>query len=294
MPNRAVAQTGRTSAQGVSVLLVAPDSDLPKATDEAQRIINLLHPQVVIGDVTVSDVLEAVQGGAFDVVWFLGHSSADGLQLSDGVLSAPHFTQILRQSPPALVVLNSCSSLHIALQVHDDLQAAVIATVLDVPDMDAYLTGAALAGALSQGLNIADAYQRSRPHANRQYVLLNGNLRLNGETELEDLKRLVARMSTDTHGEIAGMVREQAAMRREMLAMRQDVAQMGTRYAPILTRARALGMVAGFVLCAVAYGVVELRDTFHTHPLITAGFAGFVVLVAAWLLLWGGGYRLDK
>ena len=288
------AQMGRTSALGLTVLLVAPDSGLPKAADEVQRVINLLHPTVLLGDVTVGDVLEAVAGGTFGIVWFLGHSGADGLQLSDGVLSAAHFTQILRQSPPSLVVLNSCSSLHIALQVHDDLQAAVIATVLDVPDLDAYITGAALAGALSQGKNVQDAYHDSRPSYNRQYVLLNGSIRMNGENETDDLKRLVASTQQEMHREIAGMVREQAAMRREVVALRREFADMGQRYAPILTRTRAAGVVAGFMLCGVAYSVVELRDLFHTHPVVTAGFAGLAIVVAAWLLLWGGGYRLDK
>ena len=226
---KARAQTGRTSAQGLGVLLIAPSvADLPSAGDEVQRVINLLHPQVVIGTVTTSDVLDALQSGSYDVVWFLGHSGPQGLQLTDGVLSPAHLTQILRQSPPSLVVLNSCSSIHTAMQVHDDLQTAVICTVLDVPDIDAYVTGAALAGALAQGLDFTDAYNRSRPASNRQYVMLNGSVRLNGVNELDDVHRLIIATASDLQREMSGMLREVVQTARTVEAIRRDGADMRT------------------------------------------------------------------
>lgn len=299
---KARAQTGRTSAQGLGVLLIAPSvADLPSAGDEVQRVINLLHPQVVIGTVTTSDVLDALQSGSYDVVWFLGHSGPQGLQLTDGVLSPAHLTQILRQSPPSLVVLNSCSSIHTAMQVHDDLQTAVICTVLDVPDIDAYVTGAALAGALAQGLDFTDAYNRSRPASNRQYVMLNGSVRLNGVNELDDVHRLIMATASDLQREMSGMLREVEAIRRDVADMRTEqqrvrveLAGQPDRYAATLTRRRALSWGAGFILFMLSYGIIEFREMFSIPVWVALLFSAFVAFVAAWLFVYGIGFRLDR
>ena len=297
-----IASGGRANtAPQYRAILICPTTDLPNADAETQRIINALHPEVLLGTVTVSDVLDAVQLRQYDIVWFLGHSGADGLQLSDGILSPAHLAQILRQSPPSLVVLNSCSSLHTAMRVHDDVQAAVICTVLDVPDVDAYITGASLANALAQGLDVSQAYQVSRPSANRQYVLLNGNVRLNGANELDDLKRLVARTAADLHGEIAGMARTTAEMQRQLAAIQQEQARVRAelqaqpdRYAATLTRGRALAFAFGLALMGATFGILEFRDTIDVSPIAAVLFATFVMAVAGWLLLYGVGFRWDK
>lgn len=283
-------------------MLIAPSvADLPSAGDEVQRVINLLHPQVVIGTVTTSDVLDALQSGSYDVVWFLGHSGPQGLQLTDGVLSPAHLTQILRQSPPSLVVLNSCSSIHTAMQVHDDLQTAVICTVLDVPDIDAYVTGAALAGALAQGLDFTDAYNRSRPASNRQYVMLNGSVRLNGVNELDDVHRLIMATASDLQREMSGMLREVEAIRRDVADMRTEqqrvrveLAGQPDRYAATLTRRRALSWGAGFILFMLSYGIIEFREMFSIPVWVALLFSAFVAFVAAWLFVYGIGFRLDR
>ena len=282
-------------------LVIAPTTDLPNADGETQRIINALHPEVMLGTVTISDVLDKIQGGAFDVVWFVGHSGPEGLQLSDGILTPAHLAQILRQSPPSLVVLNSCSSLHTAMRVHDDVLCAVICTVLDVPDLDAYVTGASLANALAQGYDIAQAYQMSRPSVNRQYVLLNGNVRLNGLSEVDDLKRLIARTSAESHGEIAGMARAVADVQRQLAAIqdeqarvRQELQAQPDRYAATLTRVRAVAFAFGLALMGATFGILEFRDTIDVSPIAAVLFATFVMAVAGWLLLYGVGFRWDK
>jgi hypothetical protein len=281
------AVTGRNVAQAGRVLLIAPRSDLENADVEQQRIINALHPEVLIGEVTTSDVLDAVQSSHYDVVWFLGHSGPNGIQLSDGVLSSAHFTQILRQSPPSLVVLNSCSSLYIANQVHDELQCAVICTVLDVPDLDAYITGALLAGALAQGKDIAAAYAASRPSCTRQYMLLNGRVRLNGDTEIDDVHRLIIRTSSEIQARLTGLEDEQARVRAEL-------ASQGDRYHVRLTRPHALSWSAGFVLFMAATGIIEFREWLGISLPAAMGFSLFVTLVAFWLLVWGLQFRLGR
>jgi len=289
------------NAPRYTVLIIAPSADLPNADAETQRIINTLHPEVLLGRVTVSDVLDCVQSSTFDIIWFLGHSSTDGLELSDGILSPSHLAQILRQSPPSLVVLNSCSSLHTAMRVHDDVQAAVICTVLDVPDVDAYITGASLANVLAQGLDINQAYQVSRPSANRQYILLNGTVRLNGANELDDLKRLVTRTAADLHAEIAGMARATAAMQRQLEAIQQEQARVRAelttqpdKYAATLTRRRAGAWAGGFALFLLAYAILEFREVLDVPIWVALGMSLFVAAVSFWLFVYGIGFRIDR
>jgi hypothetical protein len=302
--------TGRTSPQ-YRALLIAPESHLPNADAETQRVINALRPECLLGEVNTHDVLDCLQRNEFEIVWFLGHSNSEGLKLSDGILSPAHLTQMLRACAPQLVVLNSCSSLHTAIQVHDDLQCATICTVLDVPDLDAFVTGAALASALAQGLDIATAYQTSRPASNRQYVLLNGSVRLNGSNELDDMHRLIlpilrttsdiqqelagtAREITALRSDVAGMKTEMAAVRSEQERVRSEVAASGTRYQPRSDRLRALSWAGGFVLFVAAYTILEFRTAIGAPPLLALSFAGFVALVSFALFVWGIGLRWER
>jgi hypothetical protein len=304
------AAAGRTAAQQqYKVLLIAPDSGLENADAEVQRVINALHPEVLIGTVTTTNVLDCVQSNdPFDVVWFLGHSGPSGIQLSDGILSPTHLTQILRPVPPALVVLNSCSSYFIANQLHDDIRCAVICTLISIPDIDAYITGASLARALAQGMDIPDAYAASKPSDSRTYMLLNGNVRLNGQDALDDLRRLVTSTSSDIHQEIGGMTREVATAQRSIQEMRRDMAGVRAeqvrvreeleagheRYQPRSTGAKAAAWLLGALLMIAAAGLIDFRDALGVPTVAAVLMAAFISLVALWLAVWGLGFRLDK
>jgi hypothetical protein len=292
--SRAAAGRNAAQQQQRSVLLIAPDSDLDNADAEQQRIINALHPQVLIGTVTMSDVLDSVQADTFDVVWFLGHSGPAGIELSDGVLSPSHLVQILRQSPPRLVVLNSCSSYFIANQLHDDLQCSIICTLLPVPDLDAYITGAMLAHALARGLDFWEAYRASKPSENRYYMLLNGKANLNGDTEVDDLRRIVTVTATETHAEIAGMRRDMAGVRAEQVRVREEVATASERYQPRSTGARAAAWLLGALLMIAAAALIDFRVALGVPTAAATLMAAFISLVALWLAVWGLGFRLDR
>lgn len=307
MTNRQSAMRANAASK-LRVLLIAPTVDLPKAAEEQQRITNRLHPEVLIGDVGIGDILDATQDNVFDVVWFLGHSGPEGLQLTEGLLSPAHFSQILRSNPPSLVVLNSCSSLNVANQIHDELQCAVICTVLDVPDVDAFITGSMLAQALAQGQSVAHAYQASRPSSNRQYVMLNGSVRLNGDTELDDMRRLILRTHTDMQREIAGLMREMViaqkqrdemnhaltAVQTEQSAVRTELAATRTAYHVRLTRPHALAWTGGFALAVAAGVIIGLRDQLGLSIPASLGFGLFVCVVSLGLFVWGLQFRFDS
>jgi hypothetical protein len=159
------------------VLLVAPEVDgMPFAEQEIQQVMNLLPARrLLFGTVTLAQLVDELQRSKIDIFWYAGHSSVDGLCLSDGVLTASRLVQLLRRHEPQLVFLNSCESFIAAMDLHEQLRCAVIGTILPAPDDDAFVTGVQLAGALASGMGVHDAYAVSRPGSNRQYVLLNGD-----------------------------------------------------------------------------------------------------------------------
>lgn len=273
---------------GLRTLLIAPRTDLPNADAETQRVNNNMRPQLLMGQVETHDVIDTLPSGEFDIVWFLGHSTADGLQLSDGVITASHFVQLLRPCAPQLVVLNSCSTLQIAMQIQDSLQCAVICTVIDVPDLDAYVTGAMLSGALRDGLEIPAAYEMSKPASNRTYVMLNGKVRLGGETQSDDTHRLLLSMYAD-------MQRDMAAMRQELVRLNNSLVGLNVRFHPRLTRGRLTAWIAGYVLFALAGLLLyeEVADYLGLRWYVAFGVVGMIDVLAGLLLVFGLGFTWD-
>ena len=154
------------------VLLIAPRTDLLFADAEVQAIQRSgLSVTLRIGDVRHADVLADIDTDAYDVLWFCGHMTKDGLVLSDGALSADALAPIVR-GRFGLVVLNSCDSRDTAQQLQNETEAAVIATVIDAPDELAFQTGVLFARELARSGDIPTAYNAARPGNNRIYVYL--------------------------------------------------------------------------------------------------------------------------
>lgn len=207
----------------MKTLLIAPRSNLEHADSEVQNVANALSPQLLIGTVTVHDVLGALSHGAYDCVWFACHGNEDGIELSDGVLSASHLTQMLRRNTPKVIVLNTCSSLRTAMMLHDTLRAAVVATVIDVEDLTAYLTGSLFSRNLAaNGGDVVQAYEQSLPGNNREFVLLNGSVRMGAANPADDVRAMMThtlRCSNQVHESLNDVKAEIEKLRRELTTM---------------------------------------------------------------------------
>lgn len=156
----------------MKTLLIAPRTDLPNVDTEVQAIWQSgLDIEPRIGEVRHADVLRAVTNGDYDAFWFAGHATKDGLMLTDGPLSASELTPMIRDRFE-LVVINSCDSQQTAQMLQNETGAAVVATVVEVPDWLAFQTGALFAQKLAETGDIPTAYNAARPGNNRQYVLL--------------------------------------------------------------------------------------------------------------------------
>lgn len=159
------------------VLLVAPDSSMEYGRVEVDRVVTALRPTLISGAVTVSRLLDVREG--HKCVWFIAHGGEDGIELSDGVMmSLGVLGSVVSAQGASLVVLNTCESLMLAQALNQSLGVAVVATVGKVGDLQAYVTGAAFAGALASGNNAADAYAIARPIRNSDYIFIPGGGRV--------------------------------------------------------------------------------------------------------------------
>lgn len=173
-------------------LLIAPRTDLLNVDAEVQAVLRSgLDVVPRLGNVRHVDVLTDITSGEYDAFWFSGHTTKDGLQLTDGPLSASELTPLIR-GRFALVVLNSCDSQQTAQMLQNETEAAVIATVVEVPDRLAFQTGALFARELAKTGDILTAYQAAKPGNNRTYVLLGWGKKkvVDGRTLDERLDRL--------------------------------------------------------------------------------------------------------
>ena len=207
-------------------LLVAPKTDLEYSDEEVTQVVNLLSPMLLHGNVTSEDVLEAVQDGSWDIVWFATHGDEYGIFLTDGPLDPSMLTPLLRLSDAKLVYLNTCHSLPIALAIQNEFLTDFICTVQEVPDKVAYFTGRQFAFHISRGANFFESYAGARPGRNDKFVYLAGRAReVNGSSEaIELIERELENIRKHIYGDPAtnydGMVRSVKNNRREINAMR--------------------------------------------------------------------------
>lgn len=154
------------------VLLVAPRNNLLLAEEEVQDITRSgLTVSLLIGKVTRTELLRDITGGSYDVLWFATHGSAEGVELSDGMLTTGDLVPLIRERF-RLVVLNTCSSLLVAQQIQEEANVSVIATLTDVPDQQAHLFGSLLASNIAAGKSFYDAYKGSKRGGNKVHIYL--------------------------------------------------------------------------------------------------------------------------
>lgn len=157
-------------------LVIAPRTNLVLVEDEVSAVVNALGASILQGPVTARDVLEKIAEG-WDIIWFMTHGTEDGIMLFDGPLSASSLTTFIRTSEARLVVLNTCESIGVALEIHNELLTNLVCTLREVPDRDAYFTGKQLAMHLARGKTFSQAYLAAKPGQNQNYIFLVGKER---------------------------------------------------------------------------------------------------------------------
>ena len=217
----------------MNTLLIAPDSDLINIQDETRHIQEALGAQIINGRVTPIIIADAISNRiarrqTIDVLFFIGHGSLSGLQLTDGNIPIAELCRYVKSANIRYLILNTCESEYIALAIHHETNATVICTVAQVNDMQAYTTSRLLAEAIAQGYPIEEAYERTRPSGAgpSQYRIFmtgrNTNNQLVTESDEEHQTiRLMRAMLEEQFGKYERSIDELKAIVREEQQQRQ-------------------------------------------------------------------------
>ena len=179
----------------MNVLLVAPELGLKEAANEVRQVSIALKAVILSGTVTRKDLVDMLGSSTWDVIWFATHGNPTGIMLSDALVNISDLTAIVRNSSAYLVVLNSCSSRYVGLELHYELGVDVITTETDADDLRAFQTGTLLAKNLAAGLSVQDAFDKSRPGQNNLYYLFTRMSR-DDEDEIRTIQMLNEAVAT--------------------------------------------------------------------------------------------------
>lgn len=157
-------------------LVIAPRTNLVLVEDEVTAVVNSLHANLLQGVVTANQVLDKISEG-WDIIWFMTHGTEEGIMLSDGPLSAASLTTFIRTAEARLVVLNTCESIGVALDIHNELLTNLVCTLRELPDREAFFTGKQLSLHLARGKSFSQSYLAAKPGQNQNYIFLVGKER---------------------------------------------------------------------------------------------------------------------
>ncbi len=134
----------------MKALLVAPRTDLTYADAEVQEVLRSgLKVTPLIGTVNYRNFAHELAAPFYDILWLCTHGTDEGIWLSDGAISASLLTPLVRDRF-RLIVLNTCTSIGVAQMLQNESSSDIIATIIEVPDRDAFQTGALLARQLAE------------------------------------------------------------------------------------------------------------------------------------------------
>lgn len=274
------------------VLLIVPDFGLPAVADEVRAISAALRPVTLLGQVSRSDVIQALSRQSWDILWFATHGNELGIELSDGLCSVSDLTAVVRASGAWLVVLNTCSTRLVGLELHYELGTSVITTQTEIDDVTAFQTGALLARALAEGKGVIEAYEESKPGQKHNYLLFHDVLRSEA-TETKTVLMLNEwgnRLSAKIDGLERRLDREIGAMRKDLSNLRSSV-QVAVKLPPWHRTAFVAAFGLLFLPVPLFYSQVrEMLDIGWSSALGLA-FLAYLFSAMIWSYVWWGGKR---
>lgn len=178
-----------------------PDHPLPRANVEIAAISKWMDATVLKKTVRSVDIAEAVSENRFDIIWFLGHGNAEGIELSDGLLDVTGLVQFVRKSESSLCVLNTCASENVAIDVSAQSGADVICTITEVDNKDAIRLGHLLAGEIATTSSYQEAFDIiATPGSDYRYYEAGKVARSYRREADDELLRLVYKLEAEVTG----------------------------------------------------------------------------------------------
>ncbi|MBX3012354.1 MAG: hypothetical protein KF832_12640 [Caldilineaceae bacterium] len=148
----------------MSTLIVAPyQPDLPTLESEVAALVRCFYrPILVQGRVTEIDLQHALTG-EIQGFWFAGHSSGEGLQLSNTILTPQALAQYLSTAGVTWSFLNSCDSALFVVGLQASYPHDVYASITALEDKTAWRTALLMARNYGNTGNIHTAYRVASP-----------------------------------------------------------------------------------------------------------------------------------
>ena len=172
----------------IKTLLIAPrHATMPLAMMDAevQAVMNSgLEVTPHWGDIDSQQFLEIVERNGHEMLVLITHGSGQGILLSDGILPTEMLVGAIRDKFDMLF-LNTCDGIEVAQMIQNECNTAVICTISEIDDRQAFYTGSLFVRELARGNSYFDAYKRSRPGHNKLYVFLAGR------TSMREVKQVV-------------------------------------------------------------------------------------------------------
>lgn len=147
----------------MTILIVAPRSDLANLDSEVSALVRAFHrPILVQGYVTETELQRAL---TTDVAafWFCGHSNADGILLSNGTLSPHGLAQYLSTANVEWSFFNSCEAAAFVGQLQSAYKHDVYANITTISDVSAWRTAQLVALTYSDVGDIEQAVNTAAP-----------------------------------------------------------------------------------------------------------------------------------
>lgn len=119
----------------VSYLICSsPNTSLPQIQEEIRSLVNVLG-NVSIASSYMDAIIEIERQRKFDGVIFSGHSTDDGFEWGDDIISASEFVSICSLASAKWIFLNSCQSDTFVATINNYLpHCDIVATKADVED----------------------------------------------------------------------------------------------------------------------------------------------------------------
>lgn len=239
----------------MKVCLIAPatsDLDIPTELQDVANTFSAAGHTIRIVDASRRGLREAMVAGSYDLVWFAGHSGAEGFELSDGIWKPVEMARWLVAVEAWSLVLNSCFGGEHVLAIQQVADVDVVATIAPagVEDGAAAETALFLAMALVESHDLSRATRVASANGQLQYRFFpNGGDGMAGQTRAdeqahEDVAALVGLFKGDPRTGTPGLVAtlNTMALRMDALSKSFDAYRESTeRRLDALERAQRQG-----------------------------------------------------
>lgn len=146
--------------------------ELQFGISEVVELVNRLDATLVAGTKAALTGLLDYFEESWDIIWLITHGEPEGWYLSDGLVNASEMTAMIRASGAWLTVMNTCSSEQVARKAAEELGTAFLATITEVPDRQAFITGVLFIQKLAAGYDYVEAWKLAKPGQSHPYLLI--------------------------------------------------------------------------------------------------------------------------